>query len=406
MSSENSPKRQCKSLEADEIYKRLVYDNEITHPKKFDVPNYKIIYYNRETEVVRVIGNTKDGISPDAVEELCSVSTYGDLKTKTTVIDKTVRDSLEIPAKYILFDTGKNVRSATISSDFLDDVFDKETIKIVPYKLVLYKKGHFFNDHVDACEGTDFVGSLVLGLSGGYSGGVLTVKQNFLVRRHSLGVGDTVFFYGNCLHSVSEVTDGNRIVMLYKVFTKNQQSGFTERKLAGATFERKIEHLIDSLPRGYNHFFQTFHHYACDKNDDQEYVISALKGSDCKFYDTLKNKHAHEVKVTMVPMQDQKTFLVDSDTCTSEFDGAEVCSDYRDHSYDDFVYSKSIVAYTSEDNWDKDGQAEYHGHAGNEASHYTQPYYAWFFRVYRPNSNPDRPFTYSEASESEASDSE
>ncbi len=56
-----------------------------------------------------------------------------------------------------------------------------DNIQVVPHKVVTYREGDFFKCHVDSCEDTTYVGSLIIGLTDGYEGGELKVRHGNVI---------------------------------------------------------------------------------------------------------------------------------------------------------------------------------------------------------------------------------
>ena len=376
------------AAKADEIYKRLKCDNDITHTFKItewnkDHDNVAWIYYDYDDEKIVFLGKTKDGMesSLDEFEGIGTVSTYGNLKTLTTEVNEEVRKSIEFSADKLNMGTPNGIKELNpdlIKNQALEGVFTNlDHVRVEPYKVVVYKEGDFFDKHVDACDTPEYVGSIVIGLTDNYTGGDLCVQQGMRTIKHHVGVNDSVFFYGNCLHWVEPVTAGVRVVLLCKVFSKD---GVTERKMAGSTIERKLNNIVEGLCAKSCHYFQLAHQYAT--NDDDMVEPKFLKGTDKVFYEGLMADTRCKIKI--VPRRASATFLVDEDHCTEYLDDECHESDEDSDGAPPYDWSHGIkIMDRDESKWEDMDDDDYHGHAGNEASHVTKRYRAFFFKVWR-----------------------
>ena len=365
-------------LEPEEIYKRLGCDNDITHVNRIEWGpfNGSYIYYDYDDEKIAFLGKTHHGFTDiDNVVALSHASSFGDLKTKTTVMDESVRKSFEFDAARLCIGTPSGIKEVTSVVSLrhqLSSVFETvDNIQVVPHKVVTYREGDFFKCHVDSCEDTTYVGSLIVGLTDGYEGGELKVRHGNVTKSHHVGVNDTVFFYGNCEHWVEPVTSGVRVVMVCKVLSKE---GVTERQMAGSSFNDKVNAISSNLERRYVHYFQTHHQYAI--SDWKKMAPKFLKGVDKAFYEQLKKDDTLEVG--LAPGRSSATFSLESGDCTEELNENEELFE------DDCDCHGSLYYLSDKSKWTElEGEADYHGHAGNEASHVTQRYIALFFRIFK-----------------------
>ena len=99
-----------------EIYKRLGCDNDITHVNRIEWPtaNASYIYYDYDDEKIAFLGKTRDGFTDiDNVITQSHASSFGDLNTKTTVMDESVRKSFEFDAARLCLGTPNGIKEVT-----------------------------------------------------------------------------------------------------------------------------------------------------------------------------------------------------------------------------------------------------------------------------------------------------
>lgn len=137
-------------------------------------------------------------------------------KGEKTVLDKTVRDSLEIPASQ-LGDLRKIVDHMDISS-----LAPNKKLTLKPYKLVIYKKEGHFEDHRDTVRDPRHIGTLVLILNSKYKGGELEVRHG----QEKVVVTDPfqwVAMYGDCVHTIRPVTSGTRVSLIFDIWNESEE---------------------------------------------------------------------------------------------------------------------------------------------------------------------------------------
>lgn len=374
-------RKKQKTIDPEELYKRLGCDNDITHVNRLEWSPYtsSYIFYDYDDEKIVFLGKSHTGFTNiDNVIALSHVSAFGDLKSKTTVVDDSVRKSLEFDAALLCLGTPSGIKEITDVVSLkhqLSGVFETvDNIQVVPHKVVTYREGDFFKCHVDSCEDETYVGSLIIGLNDGYEGGELKVRHGSVTKNHRaiashhVGVNDTVFFYGNCDHWVEPVKSGVRVVMVCKVFSKE---GVTERQMAGLSFDSKVEDIVSSLHPDSINFFQTHHQYAVNEGDEMDPKF--LKGVDKAFYN--KVKEIDSVTIELQVKSSYAKYSLESGDITEHIDENE---DLFEDDYDDLgttFYSQDV------DKWKDIDEDEYSGFAGNEASHVTRHYVALFFKI-------------------------
>ena len=105
-----------------------------------------------------------------------------------------------------------------------------EKLKAHLYKLLLYTPGSFFKSHRDTTRIPGMIGTLVIALPSTFTGAILDVRSPLTPDTGtsfdtSLAPSEKpiikyVAFYNDCLHSVSELTAGDRVVLIYSLVAK------------------------------------------------------------------------------------------------------------------------------------------------------------------------------------------
>ena len=150
---------------------------------------------------------------------------YGDLHTEQTVINTDVRDAWEIAAgewEFVCQYRGqysfpsRNALKNIISDEISRQLAFGARVKLVPYKINIYKPGGHFAGHVDTPSDAKMLGTLILALPTGYEGGELKIQDEVL-ELSSVTHITWVAFYGDVLHEVLPVTNGRRITLTYHI---------------------------------------------------------------------------------------------------------------------------------------------------------------------------------------------
>ena len=155
------------------------------------------------------------------IEELladASQSAFG--KETETLVDKNVRNSLEIPADR--FDERAKSRTDAFADRIeyrLREFSPRYKLEVRPYKLVIYPEGGHFDEHRDSVRGSNHVGTVVLILPSEFTGGEFVVHH----RGQEVSISEPFEFialYGDCLHRVNKVLSGTRVCLLFDLYLK------------------------------------------------------------------------------------------------------------------------------------------------------------------------------------------
>ncbi len=175
------------------------------------------------------IGPIQFPIRTGDVHKLCDAAMqapYG--KRSETVIDKDVRDTLEIPAHEVSYtdDFAEKLKGAvkTIASELH---LEHERLDCELYKLLIYTKGGFFLPHRDSEKKKGMVASLVVVLPNKFNGGELIVQHDGRGFRFAFEVArkqskaEFVAFFADCKHEVKKVTTGVRVCLTFNLMLKD-----------------------------------------------------------------------------------------------------------------------------------------------------------------------------------------
>jgi hypothetical protein len=150
--------------------------------------------------------NGEDITNPCNFINIAAESHFGDLEKCTTVVDKTVRDSLEITSGLEFTEEGL-VEIKRFCSLISKTLYGKKVYAEID-KMVIYPPGGFFKQHQDTPKNGS-VGTIICIFPGSYTGGELTVGEKGWFAADASNY-TLVSFYGNTVHSVRKVYDGFR----------------------------------------------------------------------------------------------------------------------------------------------------------------------------------------------------
>ncbi len=148
-------------------------------------------------------------------------SSFG--KGSETVLDKNVRDSIEIPASELC-----NLQEISDGLD-LSSLAPNRKLSLEPYKLVVYQEGGHFDSHRDTVRDKNHIGTLVLIRNSEYTGGELEVRHG----EHKVivtGASKWVAMYGDCVHTIHPVTSGTRVSLIFDIWNESEEVNTKRRK--------------------------------------------------------------------------------------------------------------------------------------------------------------------------------
>jgi hypothetical protein len=178
------------------------------------------------------------------------VSPFGDMTTMTTVVDREVRDALELNAA--------DGAECTLESGVDEDAnYEEERFNDFEHifgsgiefefdKLNIYREGGHFKPHLDT-PSPGVLGSLVIILPNKFTGGELVIRHGGeeVVTGESKEWWRFVAFFASCEHEVRPVTSGTRVSLAFKIKA-------TDRHCAAAlapTEKARVDTFVDELAR-------------------------------------------------------------------------------------------------------------------------------------------------------------
>ncbi|HMV69371.1 MAG TPA: 2OG-Fe(II) oxygenase, partial [Myxococcota bacterium] len=151
-------------------------------------------------------------------------SPYG--KGPLTLVDPEVRRSWQIGPGQISFGgAGWDPLRAQVAAFVKEALGVDGTVKVEPYKLLLYEPGGFFTPHRDTEKAAGMFATAVVVLPSAHAGGEIVVRHLDRVEVLAVGSDDPgcvglAAFYADCVHEVRPVTEGYRIALLFNVLRR------------------------------------------------------------------------------------------------------------------------------------------------------------------------------------------
>lgn len=140
------------------------------------------------------------------------------------VFDTSVRDCWQIDSKQIRIG-GEGWRAA--SDRILGQVANGlgcplDEVEALPYKLLVYEPGGFFNTHRDTEKVPGMIGTLVVSIPTEGAGGELVVRHVHRETVIDMAVRDPAIlsfaaFYADCEHETRPVRDGHRVALVFNL---------------------------------------------------------------------------------------------------------------------------------------------------------------------------------------------
>lgn len=170
-------------------------------------------------------------LRPKGVREIIAfaeTAPYG--KGTRTIIDQSVRNSLEIKARKLTVsdELDQAVEEATQQAA-IELGLPADRLQAKLYKLLVYQEGGFFLPHRDSEKRKSMVGSMVVMLPSKFSGGELLVQHQDAKKRFAFSKAaagnecEFTAFYADCLHEVRSVKTGVRVCLSYNLCLKPER---------------------------------------------------------------------------------------------------------------------------------------------------------------------------------------
>jgi hypothetical protein len=175
-----------------------------------------------------------------------------------TLLDRRVRDALEIPRSALKVDARQWSRTLLPALQALGKDLGIPAggrLRAQLHNLLVYGPGQFFRPHQDSEKADEMVGTLVVSLPSAFQGGALVIehKGEVFIHRASRQHLSFVAFYADCHHEVRPVKSGYRIVFTYDLMLTGEPAlahtaGSVGSAAAGALAARLCEHFETPLP--------------------------------------------------------------------------------------------------------------------------------------------------------------
>lgn len=256
------------------------------------------------------IGITKDNVyrflsdlSNDELLKYADKSTYGDLKTNTTVYDPKVRTAYEIKSTNIIFSESLRNKLELLESKVSKELYFRRKIKFKLNKLNIYTKGGFFKEHVDTPK-LNNIGTFVIVLpdykfEGGefYINGHDVMTKSLIDEKDSsqlqniklsepYNLTNTIAFYSNLKHKVKKVNEGIRITLTFYIETSFCNEPIESYVPKLDNFDNFIKE-FDNLLKIHNEIGLTLSHdYSLYESSNK-----LLKSMDAKIINHLKKNY-------------------------------------------------------------------------------------------------------------------
>ena len=174
---------------------------------------------------------------------------YG--KGPATVVDRTVRDCLQIDAARIRL-AGAGWRDTfgrvlTAAADGLGCPVDRLDAQL--YKLLIYEPGGFFVPHRDTEKADGMIATLSIALPVAGAGGEIVVRHRGRERTMDMTAAEPselafAAFYADCEHEVRPVTEGHRLSLVFNLCLR---AGDTDTPRTAPDYDQQVDRLARRL---------------------------------------------------------------------------------------------------------------------------------------------------------------
>ena len=177
---------------------------------------------------VKGVGPLRFPISASQARKLCQAARparYG--KGEQTLLDRTVRDTWEIPKSRVKIDQRRWKQTLLPMLDALGadlGLRADQHLKAELHSMLIYGPGQFFRRHQDSEKADAMVGTLVVTLPSPFKGGSFVIEHRDAKVTYRATKQPLTFiaFYADCHHEVRPVTEGYRIVLTYNLMLEGE----------------------------------------------------------------------------------------------------------------------------------------------------------------------------------------
>jgi predicted 2-oxoglutarate/Fe(II)-dependent dioxygenase YbiX len=163
------------------------------------------------------------------LRQVASQAPYG--KRTETIVDPTVRDTLEIDAEAIAYSRELDEAIQEAGRHVAEHLhLEADRLRVELYKLLIYTKGGFFLPHRDSEKRTGMVATMIVVLPSRFGGGDLIVHHEGRRKVFSFNAAASqrqlryAAFFADCEHEVKKVTSGVRACLAFNLILAPQRS--------------------------------------------------------------------------------------------------------------------------------------------------------------------------------------
>lgn len=194
-------------------------------------------------------------LRPADVRKLSDVvrqAPYG--KRTETIVDTSVRDTLEIDADLVTYsrELGAEIKKA-VAQTAKHLQLDGDCLQVELYKLLIYTKGGFFLPHRDSEKRPGMVATMIVVLPSKFGGGRLQIQQgrfrfNFDAdKARKQATAEYIAFFADCVHEVKPVTSGVRVCLAFNLILQTSEK--SSRRLPETNADPKLLRAIGDWQR-------------------------------------------------------------------------------------------------------------------------------------------------------------
>jgi hypothetical protein len=200
--------------------------------------------------VVEGVGRVSLPVAATTARKLCAVAQparHG--YREETRLDRTVRDTWEIPARRLTLDETRWAKTLALELEGIRrglGLPDGCRLRAKLHNLLVYGPGQFFAPHRDSEKADDMLGTLVVVLPSRFTGGELVIEHHGEQQtvRGSAQQLTLIAFYADCHHEVRPVRSGYRAALTYNL-------------IAEGTTESRVPESVGALRSRVSRFFET-----------------------------------------------------------------------------------------------------------------------------------------------------
>lgn len=194
-------------------------------------------------------------LRPADVRKLSDVvrqAPYG--KRTETIVDTSVRDTLEIDADLVTYsrELDAEIKKA-VAQTAKHLQLDSDCLHVELYKLLIYTKGGFFLPHRDSEKRPGMVATMIVVLPSKFGGGRLQIQHGRVwssfdaEKARKQASAEYIAFFADCVHEVKPVTSGVRVCLAFNLIV--QASEKKTRRLPEANADPKLLRAIGDWKR-------------------------------------------------------------------------------------------------------------------------------------------------------------